>query len=220
MADQNSLHVALAHQLQLNAQPLHVPETRLRGIFTAIDAGVAVEEVHRVEAEDGKMVRDSLDVEPATKLERVTLRFGDEAAPDITVGVQPLIGAGIEDVVREEIIVAKGRDDGDVKFAMFASDSVHEFVGEDAVGAEDGTAITGVLLVAVVTGRVARPDDKVDIVLDVGLDPIEGGVDEGEGGVAVGLLCAVRSGMASLAVAGDALLRRRMRFVELVGMQI
>lgn len=39
--------------------------------------------------------------------------------------------------------------------------------------------------VNVVPGRVAGPDDKVDLVVEVGGDPVEGGVDEGEGGVAI-----------------------------------
>ena len=55
--------------------------------------------------------------------------------------------------------------------------------------------------VAVVAGAVAGPDDKVDRVAQVGGDPVEGGVDEREGAVAVRRLGPVRARGAAPTVA-------------------
>ena len=41
------------------------------------------------------------------------------------------------------------------------------------------------VFVVVVAGGVAGPDYEVDFVAEVVGEPVEGGVDEGEGGVAV-----------------------------------
>jgi len=71
-----------------------------------------------------------------------------------------------------------------------------------------------------VAGAVAGPDDEVDLVLEVLLDPGEGGVDEGVRGVAVGRLGAVGAGVALAAVAGVVLVGRGVAFVELVGVEV
>jgi hypothetical protein len=45
--------------------------------------------------------------------------------------------------------------------------------------------VPGQALIAVVAGAVAGPNDKVDRVFEVRVDPVEGRVYEGKGAVAV-----------------------------------
>jgi hypothetical protein len=59
---------------------------------------------------------------------------------------------------------------------------------------------SGYLLVIVVPGRVACPDDKIYIILDILVYPIECLVDESERRVAAGSLCAVYAGRPMLAM--------------------
>lgn len=68
--------------------------------------------------------------------------------------------------------------------------------------------------------RVASPDDKVYVVLDIVLDPFERLVDEGEGGVAGRRLCAVDTGGPMAAMAGGICSGARVRLVEGVGMEV
>jgi hypothetical protein len=58
------------------------------------------------------------------------------------------------------------------------------------------------LLIAVVPGRVARPDHEVYFVLYVFLDPLESGIYEREWRIAIGVLGAVRASSAIATVAG------------------
>jgi hypothetical protein len=219
MAGKNSLHAAIAQDLELDAQPVHVLVAGLRGLGAAVDACVAVEEVHCVEAEDGKTIGNDLDEEPTTKLKGVALLLGDEAVPDIAVEVQPPVGARIEDVVGEEVIVAKRGDNGDVELVA-GGKGLEEFVGNDAVCAQDLLGAAWVVLVAVVTGRVASPDDEVNVVLDISGDPVKGGIDERERRVTVRRLGAKGASKSMAAVASDALLSGRVNFVELIGVKI
>ena len=126
------------------------------------------------------------------------LLLGDEVAPDVDVGAQPLVRPAEQDVVGEDVVVAQRGDDGDV------AEDGRELGGDVGVGVDDLAGGAGDALVAIVPRRVAGPDDEVDVLADVGRDPREGVVDQGEGAVAVGLGRAVVAGgaVAGGAVAG------------------
>lgn len=66
------------------------------------------------------------------------------------------------------------------------------------------------------SGAVTGPDNEVDLVLQVVLYPVEGGVDEGKGTVTVGCLCAIGSCGSIAAMARIILLCGGVDLVELV----
>jgi hypothetical protein len=108
-------------------------ESGFGGLGASINASIAIEEVHGVETKDCKMVGNSLYPKPSAKLEGVMLLLGNEAAPYITVRAQPLVGARIEDVVWEEIVVAEGGHDGNEELAIGVGKCFHELVSNLAV---------------------------------------------------------------------------------------
>lgn len=61
------------------------------------------------------MIGNGFNVEPTALVERVLLDFGDEVAPDIEVTACPEVWPSLEDVVRQDIIVTKGGNDGNDK---------------------------------------------------------------------------------------------------------
>jgi hypothetical protein len=72
-------------------------------------------DLQRVERDNGEVVRNGFNVEPTALVERVLLHFGDEVAPDIEVTACPEVWPSLEDVVGQDIIVAKGGNDGNDK---------------------------------------------------------------------------------------------------------
>jgi hypothetical protein len=118
------------------------------------------------------------------------LRFRDEAAPDVEVLHRPLVRPLEEDVVRHNVIVAKGWDDGDHivigPSAVLVRHAKHfpKLLDQKFVLAYDLLLRARMLLVVVVPRRVARPDDEVDIVPDILLDPSERLIDQRKWGVA------------------------------------
>ena len=104
--------------------------------------------------------------------------------------------------MREDVVVSKCRNDRDVQATPAGvGEELGELVSDPAVGAQDLLLVARDVLVAVMAGAVASPDNKVDVVFDVGRDPVECGVDKGEWGVAVGCLCAVGTCWAFAAMA-------------------
>jgi hypothetical protein len=79
---------------------------------------------------------------------------------------------------------------------------------------------SGYPLVIVVSGRVACPDNKIYIILDVLVYPIERLVDESERRVAAGSLCAVYAGRPTLAMTCCLFLRTRVRLVEWIWVEV
>jgi hypothetical protein len=75
-------------------------------------------------------------------------------------------------------------------------------------------------LVIVVSRRVARPYNKVYIILDVVVYPLERLVDKREGRVAAGGFGAVDAGRAMFAVAGGVRCGARIRLVEWVWVEV
>ena len=107
VSHQDGLHASSSQQLQLDAQPLHLLVSRLCLSRTSIHRRVRVEEVHCVEAEDGKSVGDGLDEEIASSFKNVALLLGDEFAPDIEIFPGPTVRPRIEDVVGNHVVVAE-----------------------------------------------------------------------------------------------------------------
>jgi hypothetical protein len=75
-------------------------------------------------------------------------------------------------------------------------------------------------IVVVVPRRVARPYHKVDVVLDVIVDPLECLVDERIGRVAAGRLCAVYACRPALAMACCLFCGAGICLVEGIGMKV
>ena len=221
VADQDRLHAAPAQELQLHAQPLKLLVSRLRRARAAVDAGVAVEEVHGVDAEDGEPAGHDLDLEPAAELEAVALLLGDEVAPDVGVLPEPLVGPRAQDVVRQDVVVPKVGHHGDAQAgAALVGEQLGEPVGDPPVGPQHLVRVARQLLVAVVAGAVAGPDDEVDLVPEVGRDPVERRIHERVGRVAAGRLGAVDARGAAAPVAGAVLVRGRVRLVERVRVNV
>lgn len=66
------------------------------------------EEVHGIQTEHGQFVGNSLNIEPASTFESMSLFLGDEFVPDIYICLQPLVWSSVEDVMGKEIVVAEG----------------------------------------------------------------------------------------------------------------
>lgn len=95
-----------------------------------------------------------------------------------------------------------------------------DLFGNGFVCLEDVGGASGVFLVAIMACSVASPDDKIDLVLEVGTNPVESCVYEGHGRVAVGGFGAIRASGPLSTVAGEASPRGGVYFVELIGMEI
>jgi hypothetical protein len=141
--------------------------------------------------------------------------------------------------VRQDVVIAERGHDGDVQVdktapvgvegfgtasaaaaAAVAGKNLDEAIGDPLVRAKDLVGAAGQALVAVVAGAVAGPDDKVDLVTEVGGDPVEGGVDQPNGAVAFGRGGAVPAGLALAAVTGAIAVGGRVRLVELVRVDV
>lgn len=66
--------------------------------------------VQGIEGDNCEVVWNSLDVEPTALVERVFLNFGNKRSPDVKVSTCPEVWTLVEDVVRQDVIVAKGRN--------------------------------------------------------------------------------------------------------------
>jgi hypothetical protein len=88
-----------------------------------------------IETNDSQFPRDDLYIEPASLLELMSLGLGDEILPYVQVLGRPLVGATQENVMRHDVIVAKGRYYGNlesmlgVRIVIFAAcaENVCEF---------------------------------------------------------------------------------------------
>jgi hypothetical protein len=154
------------------------------------------------------------------------LRFRNEAAPDVEILHRPLVRPLEEDVVRHDVVVAKGRHDGDYivigPSAILVRHAKHlpELLDQKFVLAYDLLLRARMLLVVVVPRRVARPDDEVDIVPNILLDPSESLIDQRKRGVATGRLRAVDTCRSSLAVTCCLRRRARVRLVERIWVEV
>ena len=204
MTHQDGLHAALPEELQLYPQPfeLLVPGLGLGG--APVDGVVGIEEVEGIKAEDGKLVGDDLDEEPSASFEAVALFLGDELPPDAGELLGPPVRTWGEDVVWKNVVVAEiGHDGygeivgriGVVEVVGFAKE-LDEFVDEHLIQLDDLFGAARDELVIVVASGIPGPDDKVDGIFEVVVDPLKGSVDHGDGGVTVGPLGAEDTGVA------------------------
>lgn len=76
------------------------------------------------------------------------------------------------------------------------------------------------LLVVVVPCRVARPDDEIDVVLEMLIDPFECLIDQRKGRVTTGCLSAVDTSRTMPTVAGVTRAGTRIRLVEGIGVYV
>src|SRR5688572_10277589 len=149
-----------------------MPEPWLGRVAAPVNNGIAIEEVHGIQAYDSEVSGDNLDLKPAAILERVALLFRDEPVPDLTVSVKPLVGAGIEDVMRKEVVVSKSRDDRYIHFPALAANGLDELVRDKAIRTDHSLGISGVLLVAIMPSCIACPDNEVHVIFDVVANPV------------------------------------------------
>lgn len=156
----------------------------------------------------------------------MSLRFRDEAAPDVEILHRPFIRPLEKDIVRHNVVIAKGWDDGDDIVvgppAVLVRHAKHlpKFLDQKLVLAYDLLLCARMFLVIVVPRRVARPDDEVDIVPDILLDPSERLIDQRKRRVAARRLRTVDACRASLAVTCRLRSRARVRLVERVWVEV
>ena len=120
--------------------------------------------------------------------------------------------------MRQDVIVAERRHNGDMQIITISAKNVLESLCYPSIRAEHLVGVSRNLLVAVMPSRVARPDHKIDIILNIFFDPLEGGIYEGVRRIAVGTFGAVDTSRALATM--TCLIRRRMNLVEGVGMEV
>jgi hypothetical protein len=131
--------------------------------------------------------------------------------------------------VRQDVVVANaGNDRYDVMIArigiviiavVFAKDFEH-LVDHELVELGDLSRRAWVVLVVVMTGRVSRPDDKVDLISELFSKPFYRFVDECYRAVAIADLGTVDTSWALSMVTGSVFGCGRIYFVETVGMEV
>lgn len=156
----------------------------------------------------------------------MSLRLGNEAAPDVEILHRPLVRPGEKDIVRHDVVVAKRGYDRDhivvgtsavlVRHAKYLC----KLSDQELVLAYDLLLRACMLLVVIVSRRVARPNHKIDVVLDIVVDPSKGRVDQGKRRIAAGRLCTVDACRSSLAVTCCLSRGTRVRLVERVGVEV
>ena len=118
----------------------------------------------------------------------------------------------------QDVIVTKRGHNGDMRIITIPAKGLLESLCYPSVHAKHLIGVSRNPLIAVVPSRVARPDHKIDIVLDIFFDPFKGGIYEGVRRITVGILSAVDASRALAAVAG--LIRRGVKLVEGVWMEV
>ena len=145
----------------------------------------------------------------------MALSFGNELLPYMEILLGPFVWPLGEDVVRQDVIVPKCRDNRNdkvicwivvVKIVRLAKD-LQEFLHKQLVLRSDLLFAPREFLVIVVASRVSGPDDEVNVVFQRRVDPFECLVQEADGAVAIcGLgtveACGSRASMASLFLLG------------------
>lgn len=142
-------------------------------------------DVQSVHANYDQVIRDDLDRKPPSLLEAVSLLLGDEIPPNIQILHGPLVRPLQKDVVRHNVIVAKGGYDrhhqrtGWALGVVFGSPKdLGEFRNDMLILLDDLGLRARDLLVIVVAGGIAGPDDEVDVVAQMFLHPLERLVDQ------------------------------------------
>jgi len=156
----------------------------------------------------------------------MSLSLWYKTPPNVEILERPPVGPAEKDVVGHDIVVAEcGHDwDNEVVVRRMMMIRLPKNLGE--LGDHELVLLynlllgTWYILIVVVASRVACPYYKVDVVLDVVVDPLKGLVGERVGRVAAGRLCTVDSSRAMLTVAGSARCSARVCFVEGVWVEV
>lgn len=116
------------------------------------------------------------------------LSLGDKFSPDVGAVLGPSVRTLGEDIIRKDVVVAKvghNRNGGIISgigiidIVVLAKD-LDKFVDEHLVQLDDLRLGAWDELVVIVTSRIASPDNKVDRVFEVVIDPLESSVDQAE----------------------------------------
>ena len=157
----------------------------------------------------------------------MSLHLGYEAAPNVQVFRRPPVGTAEEDVMRHDIVVAKRRHnrndkvvDGPVMVMMPVAKNLCELGDHKFVLLYHLPLRARYVFIVVVSRRVARPDDEVDVVLDILVDPLERLVDERERRVAARRLGAIHARRPMSAMAGCVRRCARVGLVKRIGVEV
>ena len=158
----------------------------------------------------------------------MSLLLRNEFSPDAGVLPRPSIRSGLKDVVRHDVVVAIIRYDGYgeiigrvsvIDVIIFAKD-FRELVDQEFVQLLDLLLGSWNFFITVMTGGVASPENEVDVVSKIVVDPFECSVDQRDWRVAVCSLCAENTGRSITPVACLNLLGRCVGFVESISMEV
>ena len=155
----------------------------------------------------------------------MSLRLRYKLPPDIQILHRPPIRPAGEDVVRHDIVVTKCGHNwyDEVVRAMpvvVLPKDLRQLGDHELILLYDLLLRPRYLLVVVVPRRVARPYNKVYVILDVVVYPLKRLIDEREGRVAAGGFGAVDAGRTMFAVAGGVRCGARIRLVEWIWMEV
>ncbi len=139
----------------------------------------------------------------------MALFLGDKFPPDVGVVLGPSVGTLGEDVMRKDIVIAEVGHDGNgevvggigvIDVVVLAKD-LDELLDQHFVQPDDLGLTARNELIVVVTSRIASPDDEVDGIFEIVVDPLESSIDQGEGRVTISLLGAKDASIAYAPVA-------------------
>lgn len=154
----------------------------------------------------------------------LSLRY--KAAPDVQVFHRPLVWSGKEDVVWHNIVVAKGWHNRYhivvYSSAILIRHTKHftKLFDQELVLAYDLLLRACVFLIVVVSCRVTRPDHKIDLVLDIVVDPSERLIDQRERRVATRRLSAVDACWSSFSMTCCLSCGARVRLIKWVRVEV
>lgn len=102
----------------------------------------------------------------------MALVLGDKLDPEVFIFAGPFVWTGLENVVREDVIVPKGWNNGDDKVirrvwiigVVGFPKGFDKLVDDKAVEFDDLFVGAGMTIVVVVSSRVTSPNDKVDLI--------------------------------------------------------
>lgn len=132
------------------------------------------------------MIGNHLNIEPATLIKLMPLLFRDEFLPDAQVLFRPSIRTFLEDVVGQNIVVAKRGHHRDnqiiggvvVLIVVGLAKDLQDLLYQQFIELNNLLSASRYLFVVVVTSRVARPHHEINRVFQLRRDPIKGRIDQ------------------------------------------
>ena len=156
----------------------------------------------------------------------MSLCLWNHTVPNVQILACPPIWALGEDVVRHDVIVSKGRYDGDAEGICGCIMPICPSKDLGKLGHKKFVLFYYLLLrsryflIVVVSSRIARPHDKIYVVGDVVLDPFECLIHQGIRAIASRCFCPVEACRPVFAMAGCSAFGARVRLVEGVWMEV